>query len=238
MTACLGIVFRQQSRASLDSRLPRPAFDVRTDVCYLQKQEAQLGTVMIPLWIKIAYTLYAAITVPVYAIRYPPANFLWFSDIALILTVPALWLESSLLASMLTLSVLLPEAFWNIGYFSRLLFGKRLSGLTDYMFDAGLPLYLRALSLFHVFLPVLLFWMVSRLGYASGALLCQTASAWIVLPATYWLTDPSLNVNWVFGPRDESKRRIPPLLHLAALMIGFPLVVYLPTHGMLIALFG
>jgi hypothetical protein len=83
---------------------------------------------MIPLWIKIIYTLFAVITVVVYAVMYPPGNFLWFSDIALIFTVPALWFESSLLASMMAVGTLLPEVFWNIGFFGRIFTGKRLSG--------------------------------------------------------------------------------------------------------------
>lgn len=193
---------------------------------------------MIPLWLKIAYTLFVVVTVAVYAAKYPPGNFLWFSDIALVLTAPALWLESSLLASMMAVGVLLPEAFWNIGYFARIFTGKRLSGLTGYMFDVKKPLYLRALSLFHVFLPILLLWMVGRLGYAPQALIAQTALAWIVLPLTYWLTDPAMNVNWVFGPDSGQRKRAPALVHLGLLMIGFPLLVYLPTHVLLQVLFG
>jgi hypothetical protein len=193
---------------------------------------------MIPLWVKISYTLFAAITVAIYAVKYPPGNFLWFSDIALVLTVPALWFESSLLVSTLLVGVLLPEAFWNIGYFGRLLTGKRLAGLTDYMFDARKPLYLRGLSLFHVFLPVLLVWMVSRLGYAPRALLSQTILAWIVLPLTYRFVDPKLNVNWVRSHGSGEQRRVPPLVRLGLLMIGFPALVYLPTHALLQALFG
>jgi hypothetical protein len=34
---------------------------------------------------------------------------LWFSDVALLVTVPALWIESRLLASMMALAVILPE---------------------------------------------------------------------------------------------------------------------------------
>jgi hypothetical protein len=193
---------------------------------------------MIPLWIKIAYTFFVVITVAVYAIKYPPGNFLWFSDIALVLTVPALWLESSLLASMMAVGVLLPEAFWNAGFFGRLLTGKRMSGLTDYMFDIKKPLYLRALSLFHVFLPVLLLWMVARLGYAPQALPAQTALAWVVLPLTYWLTEPAMNVNWVFGPDSGQRKPMPAFVHLGLLMIGFPALVYLPTHVLLQLLLG
>ncbi len=191
---------------------------------------------MIPLWVKIAYTLFAAVTVAIYAVKYPPGNFLWFSDIALVLTVPALWLESGLLAGMAAVGVLLPELFWNIGYFGRLLTGKRLAGLTDYMFDRTKPRYLRALSLFHVFLPVLLIWMIGRLGYDPRALPGQTLLSWIVLPLTYWLVDPKQNVNWVHG-HAAGGRRLHPLIRLGLLLAGFPVLVYLPTHLLLLTLF-
>jgi len=192
---------------------------------------------MIPLWIKFAYTLFAAVTVAVYAVKYGPGNFLWFSDIALLAAVPALWLESSLLASMMTIGILLPEVFWNVTFFGRLFTGKRLAGLTDYMFDPQKPLFLRSLSLFHVFLPVLLLWMIARLGYAPGAWIAQTALAWIVLPMTYWFTDPQKNINWVYGPGSGPQKRLPALIYLCLLMIFFPAVIYFPTHLLLQTLF-
>jgi hypothetical protein len=200
--------------------------------------ESGCPNVMIPLWIKIAYTLFVALTVAVYSVKYRPGNFLWFSDIALLMTVPALWLESSLLAGMSAVGVVLPEVLWNVSYFGQLLTGRRVTGLTDYMFDPGKPLYLRALSLFHVFLPVLLLWMVATLGYAPAAWVAQTVLAWVVLPLAYFFTDPEDNVNWVFGPGAEPQKRIPPLAYLGFLMAGFPLLVYLPTHWLLQRLFG
>jgi hypothetical protein len=196
-----------------------------------------MGDFVIPLWIKIAYTLFAAMTVAIYAVKYPLGNFLWFSDIALVLTVPALWLENSLLASMMAVGILLPEAFWNIGFFGRLVTGKRLSGLTDYMFNAQKPRYLRALSLFHVFLPVLLLWMISRIGYSPDALTAQTVLAWIVLPVTYATTDPDKNINWVFGPASVRRSRRSSIFYLVLLMIVFPFLVYLPTHLLLQRMF-
>ena len=63
----------------------------------------------IPLWLKIGYTALVAVIVPIYWLKYGAANFLWFSDIAFILLVPALWWESGLIASMMALSVLLLE---------------------------------------------------------------------------------------------------------------------------------
>jgi len=151
--------------------------------------------------------------------------------------VAALWLESPLLASMMLLAILLPEMLWNISFFAGLLTGKPLSGLADYMFDKSLPLWLRALSLFHIFLPVLLLWLVSRLGYDSNAFIAQTGVAWIVLPLTYRLTEPAENVNWVHGPAGRKQTWLRPPLYLALLMLVFPLLLYLPTHLLLQAVF-
>jgi hypothetical protein len=193
---------------------------------------------LIPLWVKLSYTAFVVVTVAVYAVKYPLWNFLWFSDIALIATVPALWLESSLLASTMLVGVLLPELHWNAAFCVRLLTGKRLFGLTDYMFDPTKPLYLRTISLFHVFLPLLLLWMVARLGYDSDALIGQTLLAWVVLPLTYRLADPKVeNVNWAFGWTAKPQNRMPPLAYLGLVMIGFPVLLYFPTHVLLQRLF-
>ena len=193
---------------------------------------------LVPLWLKVSYTVFAAVTVAVYLKKYPLWNFLWFSDIALIATVPALWLESSLIAGMMLVGILLPEILWNGAFFVRLATGKRLFGLTDYMFDPTKPRYLRAISLFHVILPIVLLWMVAVLGYDTRALLAQTALAWIVLPLSYWLGNPKVeNLNWVFGWKAEPQTSIPPLAYLGLVMIGFPLLIYLPTHLALLQVF-
>lgn len=193
---------------------------------------------LIPLWIKLAYTAIVLVTVAVYSVKYPLGNFLWFSDIALLITTAALWLESPLLASMVAVGTLLPEILWNVSFFGQLVTGRRVSGLTDYMFDESLPRYLRALSLFHVVLPVLLLWLIARLGYDARALAAQTALAWVVLPLSYWLTDPKLNVNWVYGWGAKPQQRIPPLLYLALLMAGFAALIHYPTHLVLQRFFG
>ncbi len=59
----------------------------------------------------------------------------------------------------------------------------------------------------------------------------------IVLPLTYLLTDPAQNINWVHGPGTEPQKRLPALVYLFLLMIGFSLLVYLPTHLLLQIIF-
>ena len=122
----------------------------------------------LPLWLKVAYTAFVVVLVPIYWVNYGPANFLYFCDLALLVTLAAIWLESPLLASMPTVGILAPQALWVADLFANML-GHPIVGMTDYMFDQSLPLHLRALSLFHGWLPFLLLFLVWRLGYDARA---------------------------------------------------------------------
>ena len=138
---------------------------------------------MIPLWFKLAYTVFVVVIVAIWLRHYGWRNLLWFSDIALIGAVPAFWLEDARIASVLAVAVLLPEMLWNVDLAGRLLLGRRISGLTDYMFEQDRPLVLRRLSLFHVPLPLVLLWLLAAYGYAErialpGAILLAA----VVLP--------------------------------------------------------
>jgi hypothetical protein len=192
----------------------------------------------LPLWLKLLYTLFVLVLVPVYWREYGPGNFLWFSDIALLTTVVSLWLESPLLTSTMALASVLLDLVWNIDFFITLLFGRSVITLSAYMFDRSIPLPIRLLSLFHVVLPVLLLWTLYALGYDKRALVVQTLLAWIVLPLCYFLTGTSENVNWVYGFGNKPQTWMPPLLYLILLMILFPVVVYLPTHLLLKKIFS
>src|SRR5262249_13647659 len=102
---------------------------------------------LIPLWVKLAYTLFVAVLVPYYWKAYGPTNFLYFCDVALLLGLAALWLESPLLASSAAVGILLPQTLWVadlVGNF----FGRPITGMTAYMFRPDLSRLLRGLSLF------------------------------------------------------------------------------------------
>src|SRR5947199_8194673 len=111
---------------------------------------AILGTVegVIPLGLKIIYTLFVCALVPIYWRQYGPANVLWFSDIALLALVPALWLENALLVSMMAVSVVFFEALWNADFFFRLLTCKSLIGLSAYLVDPKTTCFTRGPSCF------------------------------------------------------------------------------------------
>jgi hypothetical protein len=192
---------------------------------------------VIPFGLKVAYTLFVCAVVPIYWRQYGPANFLWFSDIALLALVPALWLENALLVSMMAVSIVFFEALWNIDFFFRLATGRSLIGLSAYMFDTTIPLFIRGLSGFHIILPVLLLWILHRLGYDQRAFLWQTIVALVVLPLSYLVSNAQQNVNWVYGLGQNPQRLLPAPLFVIFLMLLFPLVVYLPTHLLFIRIF-
>src|SRR5258708_19376842 len=66
----------------------------------------------VPIGLKLAYTAYVAVLIPVYWYYYGPTNFLFFCDVALILTLIAIWPENAPLISICSVCILLPQTFW------------------------------------------------------------------------------------------------------------------------------
>src|SRR5207302_10892939 len=171
-----------------------------------------------PFWLKLAYTAFVLAIIRPYVRQYGWRNFLWFSDVALFSTVPALWLEHPLLASMQAVSVTVPEMGWTSDLLARGLLGMRGIGRADYMFDRTIPRYVRALSLFHLWLPPLLLWTLGRLGYDRRAFRAQTVATWALLVTTYALTEPADDINWVYGPIGSPQRSLSPRVYLVLLL--------------------
>ncbi len=134
------------------------------------------------------------------------------------------------LSAWMAIPVVFFEALWNIDFFFRLATGKPFIGLSAYMFDQKIPLFIRGLSGFHIVLPLLLLWMLHQLGYDERAFLWQTIVALVVLPLSYLVSNSQDNVNWVYGFGQNPQRILPSPLFVILLMLLFPLAVYLPTH--------
>ena len=194
----------------------------------------------IPLWLKLVYTAFMGVLVPVYLKNYGPTNFVYFCDIALLLTLIGIWKESPLLLSMPAVGILIPQALWCADFLVTL-FGGKLAGMTGYMFDEHRSLFLRGLSLFHGWLPFLLLFLVKRVGYDPRALKAWTVTAFALCLVAYFglppagatLSDPNLpvNVNYVFGFNDAKPQTwMPAPAYLVAYMALLLTVVYVPTH--------
>lgn len=193
----------------------------------------------IPLWIKIGYTAFMAVLIPVYLYHYGPTNFLYYCDIAAVMTLLALWIESAFLCSAALVGIFLPQMLWVIDFFAELI-GVPLTGLTHYMFDAQKPFYLRFLSFFHFWLPFLLLYAVKRLGYDGRGALFWAVLAWILMPICFFLmpgpgvyADPNMprNINYVFGLSEDTEQTwMPRHAYFTAIMVLMPVGIFLPTH--------
>lgn len=153
----------------------------------------------IPLSVKIVYTAFMAILIPAWWINYGPSNFLWISDITLILAYLAVLFEKNIFASMAAVGGFLFEAFWTLAFFLVFFFNIHLTNLADYMFDPSIPLWMRTLSLFHIPLPFLSIWLIKRLGYFKKAVIIEILLTWSVLIFARFFTNPDKNINWVFS---------------------------------------
>lgn len=191
---------------------------------------------VIPRWLKVTHSAFVGTLVPVYWRQYGPGNFLWFSDVALLTSVPALWCESSLLASTQAVGVLVPETLWLVDFGSGLVVRRTPLNLASYMFDRRIPGFVRALSLFHVWLTPLLMFIVSRVGYDRRALRYQTAATAAIVLASWRLTTPEDNVNWVYS-RKEIRSPGARAAFVMALIVAIPLAFHLPAHLLLKRLF-
>lgn len=198
---------------------------------------------LIPLWLKIAYTGFLTILIPVYWAKYGPTNFLYFCDVALLLTLVGMWREDALLISLPAVGILLPQALWCADFLVQL-FGGKMTGMTAYMFDGNRSLFLRGLSSFHGWLPFLLIFLVRRTGYDRRALagwtltaagLCLTAYFFLP-PAGAVLADPLIprNINYVFGMDDaQPQQLLPAPAYLIAWMAALTGIAFIPTHLLL-----
>jgi len=195
----------------------------------------------IPLSLKLAYSAFMVVMIPVYWANYGPTNFLYFCDVALLITWAAMWLESPLLASMCAVGIIGSQTVWVIDFLSTLI-GHPLLGLTSYMFMDDHSLFLRGLSLFHGWLPFLLVYLVWRLGYDRRGLPGWTVLAWALFMVCFFFMppprpDPGLtpvNIDYVWGFSDtEPQPWMSPGLWMVGLMILFPLLLLVPVHLLL-----
>ena len=223
-----------------------PAIVTRPISLAVEKQSAVRKN-KIPLAAKLAVTVFLAVLVPIYLHTYGPANFLWFCDAALILTVAGMWLESPLLISMCAVGILLPQCLWLADFGGNLL-GFHFLNLTSYMFDHQIPLFTRGLSLFHGWLPFLLVWLLFRLGYDKRALFGWTILAATLVFVCYFFTPPAgthpanpnlpVNINYVDGFNNRQPQHwVNQNLYVVLLFGALWLVAFLPTHLVLRKIF-
>jgi hypothetical protein len=192
----------------------------------------------IPLWLKLAYTAFMAVLIPVYWHYYGPTNFLYFCDVALILTLAGIWIESPLLISMCAVGITVVQGVWLIDFLGHLI-GMPVNAMTAYMFEAHRSAFLRGLSLFHGWLPLMLIYLVAKLGYDRRGFLAWTLLAWALILICYFFMPPPnpnagltpVNINYVYGLNDATPQTwMSPTLWVIGMIVLMPVICFAPAH--------
>ncbi len=176
-----------------------------------------------------AALLWLAVWFPTYARTWGWANFLHVCDVAVILTCAGLWWGNSLLLSSQALNAILADSLWCLDVAWHLAFGKHLLGGTEYMWNANYPLWVRALSLFHVFVPILLVWSLRRVGYDRRGLALQAAILAALLVGSRFF-GPAQNLNYAFIEPIFHRTWGPAPVHLFLVWLWMVLFLYWPVH--------
>lgn len=180
-------------------------------------------------WLKWAAAVWLVVWVPAYWHAWGLANFLHLCDLAVFLTCAGLWTDNALLISSQAVSSLLVDLAWSLDAAWNLLAHRHLIGGTEYLFDPHVALWIRLLSLFHVVLPPLLLWALSRSGYDRRAWALQVGIAAVAFVASRF-TNPVTNINFAFTDPFWHRSIGPGPVHVVASILFMAIVVYLPTH--------
>lgn len=181
-------------------------------------------------WAAIVYLL---VWGTAYSVYWGAQDLILFCNIAVILTCAGLWLGNSLLLSTQAVSTMLIGPLWGLDLAWRVATGgQSLIGGTEYMLDTHYPLWVRLLSCDHLVMPVLLLWVLWRVGYDRRAWAVQTALAGVVLVLSRFIT-PEKNLN--FSRTDLFFHRAwgPPPVHMAFILLLISVLLYWPAHAVL-----
>lgn len=180
-------------------------------------------------WLRWAGLLWLLVWVPAYWSVWGWPNFLHLCDVAVILACIGLWRGSAVLLSSQAVNSMFADLVWCLDVGWRLLFGRHLVGGTEYMWDARFPLWVRLLSLFHVFLPVLLVWSLRRTGYDRRGWLLQSAIAAVLMVAAR-LFEPARNLNYAYRDPLFNRSWGPAPVHIVVMLLPLIGIIYWPTH--------
>ena len=187
-------------------------------------------------FVKWFLALWLAVWLQTYSMVWGVANFLYICNVAVILSCLGFLFESPLLISSQALVSILGSLFWVIEFSYDLVTGHALFGGTQYMMDASIPHWVRCLSLYHIFLPLLLLWGLLCLWYDRRGWKLQGVISLLVLSLSRF-TDPAKNINFVFQDPLLHRSWGNAFLHVIVIWLGLIVILYWPTHMVLCRLF-
>lgn len=180
--------------------------------------------------LRLLFTGWMVFWIPVVLWAYGPQNFLWLCNIAKFVALFALWTRERFLLSSQAGTVCLVGVIWTLDLLVGVATGGDGAVITAYVFDPDLPLPARLASLYHLFLPALVVRILLQRGYDRRGPWVQTGIGGAAVVAAWLLAGPEQNINWAYGPLGLEV--LPQPYWAMAAVIIYPLVVYVPGHGL------
>ncbi len=190
----------------------------------------------LPAAVRWGAVVWLAVWIPAYLHGWGAANFLHLCDVAVFLTCIGLWTSNTLLLASQAVSSIVVDMIWTADAASTVFSGHPLIGGTEYLLNPHMAVWIRLLSLFHIVLPVLLLWALTRVGYDRRAWALQTAIVIGTMIASRF-TNPVANINYVFRDPFWHRQLGPAALHVVLCILAMAIVVYLPTHLILLRVY-
>lgn len=181
-------------------------------------------------WIGLAWL---AVYLPAYQSAYGARNFLFLCNIGVILTAVGLIARNRLLLSSQAVAAPVIALAWAIDAAWKLATGDFLYGATAYMWDPAFPLFARLLSLYHLGWPLLLWWVMRRIGYDPRGWPLQAAIAGLAMIAARWLAPAAENINFAWTDPFWGRQLGPAPVHLLVCWGLLSAVAYGATHALL-----
>lgn len=180
---------------------------------------------------RIGFSLWMVFWVSVVLTHAGPQNFFWLCNLAQFIILYVVWSGNRLLLSSQAGMVCLVGLVWTLDFIVAIALGGRsLTGFTAYMFSDELALIARGVSLFHVFLPPFVLWLIWRIGYDNRGVWLQCVIGGLAVIGGWLFTEPERNINWVHEFFGMKQTWMPDPIWLAVLVIAYPLAIFLPGH--------
>lgn len=184
----------------------------------------------LPLPVRVAFTAWMAVWVPIIVTTHGAQNFWWLCNLTQFILLVAIWRPNPLLVSSQAGTVVLVGIVWSLDLVVGLIVGDSVTGITGYMFDAGIPLVARLSSLYHLGLPFLVLWLCWYQGYDERGVRLQCVIGTLAIIGAWLVSDPERNINYAFAPFHIEQTWMPHGLYVVLLCIATALLVYFPGH--------
>jgi hypothetical protein len=168
--------------------------------------------------------------IPAYTSAHGVWHFLQLCNLGVLLSCLGVFFGSNILLSSQAVATPMIGLFWVTDYFCKLITGRFIHGGTAYMWDVSIPWFVRALSFYHLFLPIFLIYFVHKIEYDVRGWRLQSMIGFFAILLGLFLVPESENLNYVYHWPNGRVLFNQPFLHAMFSFVLLVTIVYWPAH--------